>query len=69
MKPMALFVNGEVVQLEGGTTLAMLMHERYGERDNMAVALNRLVVPRADWASTELNQADRLDVFHAVAGG
>ncbi|PTY38339.1 thiamine biosynthesis protein ThiS [Saccharospirillum sp. MSK14-1] len=66
---MALFVNGEVVQLDSGTTLAALMNERYGERDNMAVALNRMVVPRADWARTELNQADRLDVFHAVAGG
>lgn len=69
MKAIDLFLNSQLVRLENPTTLAALMHEHYGDRPNMAVALNRLVVPRADWASTELNQADRLDVFHAVAGG
>lgn len=69
MKAIDLFLNGQVVRLEHPTTLAALMHQHYGDRANMAVALNRLVVARADWATTELNQADRLDVFHAVAGG
>ena len=46
-----------------------IIRAEYGERAGMAVALNGEVVPRGQWADTPLNEGDRLDVFHAVAGG
>ena len=35
----------------------------------MAVALDGEVVPRGEWASTELRDGQELEVLHAVQGG
>jgi len=35
----------------------------------VAVALNGEVVPRADWAQTQLNPDDKIEIVHIVRGG
>jgi sulfur carrier protein len=37
--------------------------------ERVAVELNGLVVPRAGWASTILNDDDRVEIVHFVGGG
>lgn len=69
MTAIELFINGQALRLAKNTRLAQLMAEHYGDRPNMAVALNGWVITRADWPDTELNAGDRLEVFAAVAGG
>lgn len=40
----------------------------YSDR-GIAVAVNQLVVPRADWASTPLSTDDKIEIITAVQGG
>lgn len=40
-----------------------------GRTAGVAVALNDEVVPRADWSTTIVREADRIEVLTAVQGG
>lgn len=46
-----------------------IIQAEYGERAGIAVALNGDVVSRSQWSETRISENDRLDIFHAVAGG
>ena len=59
-------MNGEVVELAPGTTLAALVPE---ERRGVAVALEGEVVPRSAWAETGLADGQRVEILEAKAGG
>ena len=39
------------------------------KQDRVAVELNRDIVPRDKWNTTELNEGDRLEIVHFVGGG
>ncbi len=39
------------------------------KQDRVAVELNRNIVPRADWAATNLAEGDQLEIVHFVGGG
>ena len=39
------------------------------EPDGTAVAINEEVVPRGQWAKTDLNDGDRIEILGAVSGG
>lgn len=69
MNSLTIQLNRQPVRLAGAQRLDDLIREHYGEPRGLAVALNNKVVPRSRWAATELSEDDRLDVFHAVAGG
>ncbi len=62
-------INGETRTVVQGTTVAALIVELgLGER-RVAVERNREVVPRAQHASTELVEGDRLELVTFVGGG
>ena len=66
---MLLFVNGEEKTFDSQLSLAQLI-ERLGMKgDRVAVELNREIVARAQWAETQLNDDDRLEIVHFVGGG
>ncbi len=66
---MHLFINGEEKTFAGQLSLAELI-ERLGMKgDRVAVELNREIVARAQWAETQLNDGDRLEIVHFVGGG
>lgn len=68
---MKLHINGEEKSFDSPTpfTLAALVETLGMKADQVAVELNRGIVPRDRWAETRLTEGDRLEVVHFVGGG
>jgi len=66
---MTLQVNGEAREFESRLTLAALLDRLGMKQDRVAVELNRGIVPREQWAATDLNDGDQLEIVHFVGGG
>ncbi len=66
---MRLLINGEERDFSAPLSLMALV-ERLGlKADRVAVELNRDIVSRDRWPSTELNDGDRLEIVQFVGGG
>lgn len=71
MSAIELSVNGEPVRVAVGSTIADLVAQ-LTERDDpkgLAVAVDRCVVPRSEWASTPARAGSLVEVVSAAAGG
>lgn len=66
---MRVYVNGEARELSGPTSLAELITQLDLPAARIAVELNRAVVRRNDWATTIVNDQDRIEIVHFVGGG
>ena len=66
---MNVLLNGKPLALPEGATVAPVVAELERPERGIAVALDREVVPRGQWASTALGDGARLEVVHAVQGG
>ena len=66
---MTIHLNGAARDLTPGATIADAVAQLAGTRDGIAVARNGEVVRRNDWASTTLEDGDRLEVVTARQGG
>jgi sulfur carrier protein len=66
---MNVTVNGAPRDLASGTTLAQVVTELTTAPTGVAVAVNDTVVPRGAWASTVLDDRDRVEILTAVQGG
>jgi len=62
-------VNGEPKDLPLHLSLQGLIESLTLKSERVAAELNGLVVPRADWQSTELSDGDRIEIVHFVGGG
>lgn len=62
-------INGELVALKEGLTLAELLENRKYASEKVAVELNGEIVPRSKYASTILKEADVLEIVCFVGGG
>jgi sulfur carrier protein len=62
-------VNGAEQDTPEGASVAGVVASLTGRSAGVAVALNDEVVPRADWNTTILREADRIEVLTAVQGG
>ena len=71
MSTVALQVNGEPGQVAAGTTIADLVAALTGEADprGVAVAVDRCVIPRSEWAATPARAGTLVEVVTAAAGG
>ena len=67
----ALNVNGEPVEVPAGSTIADLVASLTEEDDpkGVAVAVDRCVVPRSEWATTPARAGSLVEVVGAAAGG
>jgi sulfur carrier protein len=65
---MRLVINGEEKEF-AAATLEALVEELGMKGDRVAVELNREIVPRVQWAVSELHAGDRLEIVHFVGGG
>jgi thiamine biosynthesis protein ThiS len=65
---MLIQLNGEQQDV-AATTLAELVAELGLEKRMLAVERNLEVVPKSEYASTELAEGDRLEVVHMIGGG
>jgi thiamine biosynthesis protein ThiS len=66
---MRLFVNGEEKMCPESSTMAQFIEQMGMKGDRVAVELNREIVPRSQWAETQLREGDRLEIVHFVGGG
>ena len=62
-------VNGEEREIDAGATLASLVAALGLAERRIAVELNRDVVAREEWPSTELKAHDRVEIVQFVGGG
>ncbi len=62
-------LNGRRRELDGPKTVAALVDSMGLAPRQVAVALNGEVVPRGDWAATEIADGDTVEIVRAVGGG
>ena len=65
----AIEVNGEARQVAPGCTLGALVAELALAGQALALAVNRSVVPRAQWGEHLLRAGDKVDIVRAIGGG
>jgi sulfur carrier protein len=68
---LGLRVNGELVEVATGSTIADVVAALLAEEDpkGVAVAVDRCVVPRSQWDSTPARAGSLVEVVSAAAGG
>lgn len=66
---MKLIINGEDRQFDSTLTISDLLERLSMKPDRVAVELNRELVPRQRWATTQLSDDDKLEIVHFVGGG
>jgi sulfur carrier protein len=71
MSEIALHLNGEAVRVPDGTTIADVVAGLTHELDpkGVAVAVDRCVIPRSEWATTPARADSLVEVVSAAAGG
>ncbi len=62
-------VNGEEQQLRAGTTVRQLLSSLGLDRDGIAVAIDRKVVPRSQHGTHQIEEGASVEVIRAVGGG
>jgi sulfur carrier protein len=66
---MKITVNGDVMEVPDGLTVAGLLDHLAVKRQVTAVAVNREVTPRSEHDSTVLREGDRLEIVRPMGGG
>jgi sulfur carrier protein len=68
---LTLRVNGAPVQVASGTTIADVVASLTEQDDpkGVAVAVDRCVIPRSEWATTTARAGSLVEVVGAAAGG
>lgn len=68
---MRVQLNGESITLPPGINIeALLQHLRIDPQQvGIAVAVNRRVIPRAQWQTTTLSEGDQVELVYARQGG
>jgi thiamine biosynthesis protein ThiS len=66
---MRLSVNGEEREIETGATIEELLETLGLAARRVAVEVNRNVVTRDAWPSTELQERDQIEIVQFVGGG
>jgi sulfur carrier protein len=66
-----LHVNGEPTEVRPGATVADLVVALTADADpkGVAVAVDRCVIPRSEWASTPARAGSLVEIVTAAAGG
>ena len=66
---MKIQLNGETKEFSDGLTVESLIAVLAFEPTRVAIELNRNVVRRNEWATTELHDGDQVEIVHFVGGG
>ena len=64
-----ILLNGKQEQIPGGSSITSLLKELSLKEGQIAVEVNRQIVPRKDWESHGLEAGDRVEIVHFVGGG
>ena len=66
---MRIVLNGEEKEVREALSLFSLVQQLGLPKEGVALAVNRQVVPRAEWTNRCLNSGDRVEIVRAVGGG
>jgi sulfur carrier protein len=66
---MVVSVNGKMVDLPEGTSVDGLLDHLKVKREYTAVAINREITPKAQYADTHLKDGDKVEVVRPMGGG
>lgn len=68
---MTIEVNGETYRTEEETDLQSLVEEIQGDKgtEGVAVAVDRVVVPRSEWKATPVKEGCAVEIIRATQGG
>ena len=66
---MKITVNGKPMDLEAGTTVEGLLILLGVPRQYTAVAVNRDVTPKSEYAAVKLGDGDRVEIVRPMGGG
>ena len=66
---MRVLVNGEVMDVPEGVSVDALLEHLKVKREFTAVALNREITPKAQYADTHLKDGDRVEIVRPMGGG
>lgn len=62
-------LNGERIQAQAGTLLALLQARGFELQKPFACAINSAFVPRPEWPARTLQSGDCIDVVSPITGG
>jgi len=66
---MKLIINGESRDFAPLSSVSELLEQLGIKPDRVAVELNRELIPRNRWTSTQVSEGDTLEIVHFVGGG
>ncbi|QCR37468.1 sulfur carrier protein ThiS [Nissabacter sp. SGAir0207] len=66
---MVISINDERLPLTAPLTLAALLHQLGRHQPGTALAVNQIIIPRAQWETHMLQDGDAILLFQAIAGG
>jgi thiamine biosynthesis protein ThiS len=66
---MTIVINGDIKEVPTGLTLEGVLKYFSLPSKRVAVELNKAVVTRRDWKTTEVVEKDKIEVIHFVGGG
>lgn len=66
---LTISLNNEKIQLTEPLSAMLLLEQQGFQGDKIALAINGSFVPRSQYADTNINDGDEVDVIQAVGGG
>ena len=66
---MRVLVNGETMELPDGLSVDALLAQLKVKREYTAVALNREITPKTQYADTRLKDGDKVEIVRPMGGG
>jgi sulfur carrier protein len=66
---MSITVNGEPMEVEAGITVDGLLDLLNIKRQYTAVAVNREITPKSEYASLKLGEGDKIEIVRPMGGG
>ena len=66
---MRVMVNGEAMEVPEGVSVDGLLDHLNVKREYTAVALNREITPKAQYADTRLKDGDKVEIVRPMGGG
>lgn len=66
---MVVSVNGKSVELPEGLSVDGLLEHLKVKREYTAVALNREIMPKTQYADTQLKDGDKVEIVRPMGGG
>ena len=66
---MRVLVNGDPMELPDGLSVEALLVQLKVKREYTAVALNREITPKTQYADTHLKDGDKVEIVRPMGGG